>query len=429
MASMFKNLCSSMFVFNGNDYNEENDTFNEFSNLDSLLNKNNIPDYVLEPLEGRDCSWKSLGSLFYMRALKLVIGIIQYRAECITPPEELNGTDGILLVADEMKNFQSDYSELVKRFISRVPPSTYKKDLSKLNDPKLKDVEKESFKHNFDISYNNANFYSLSYLNALRDDLGYLYQRTDSAFNKNEYKYSDIFVIGQHLNYGRLSDYRLFGDLIANSSSSSRYKNVSYKGLSTSALDKLNIEAAHLLMEENAIDKKDLVIHAPYLINLANTKKESTFQAGIELLKIEMEELQNLGYDLGYTGFDEKIDHMYELRAHFIEEAQKIPGVSINGKLTRDNAPHIVSVSIEGVRAEVMLHTLEDKEIYVSAGSACSSNKPAVSRTLKSIGLKDSLLDSTIRFSFCVDTTQEEIEYALEEMNRVIPMLQKYTRH
>lgn len=243
MASMFKNLCSSMFVFNGNDYNEENDTFNEFSNLDSLLNKNNIPDYVLEPLEGKDCSWKSLGSLFYMRALKLVIGIIQYRAECITPPEELNGTDGILLVADEMKNFQSDYSELVKCFISRVPPSTYKKDLSKLNDPKLKDVEKESFKHNFDISYNNANFYSLSYLNALRDDLGYLYQRTDSAFNKNEYKYSDIFVIGQHLNYGRLSDYRLFGDLIANSSSSSRYKNVSYKGLSTSALDKLNIES------------------------------------------------------------------------------------------------------------------------------------------------------------------------------------------
>ena len=117
------------------------------------------------------------------------------------------------------------------------------------------------------------------------------------------------------------------------------------------------------------------------------------------------------------------------MREHFIEEAQKIPGVSINGKLNRESAPHIVSVSIEGVRAEVMLHALEDKEIYVSAGSACSSNKPAVSRTLKSIGLKDTLLDSTIRFSFCVDTTQEEIDYALEEMNRVIPMLQKYTRH
>ena len=54
------------------------------------------------------------------------------------------------------------------------------------------------------------------------------------------------------------------------------------------ALDKLNIEEAHKLMEDNNIKKADLVIHAPYLINLANTKKESTFQSGIELLSIEI---------------------------------------------------------------------------------------------------------------------------------------------
>ena len=63
-------------------------------------------------------------------------------------------------------------------------------------------------------------------------------------------------------------------------------------------------------------------------------------------------------------------------------------------------APHIVSVSFEGVRSEVLLHALEDQEIYVSAGSACSSNKPAISATLKSIGIKKELLESTIRFSF-----------------------------
>ncbi len=92
------------------------------------------------------------------------------------------------------------------------------------------------------------------------------------------------------------------------------------------------------------------------------------------------------------------------------------------------NAPHVVSVSVDGVRAEVMLHTLEDRQIYVSAGSACSSNKPAISSTLKSIGLKPSLLDSTIRFSFCVNTTQEEIDYAVSVMAEVIPMLRRYTR-
>ena len=130
-----------------------------------------------------------------------------------------------------------------------------------------------------------------------------------------------------------------------------------------------------------------------------------------------------------YIGFEEKIDRMYTLREHFIEEVTKIPGVHVNGHTDRSNAPHIVSVSTEGVRAEVLLHALEDKEIYVSAGSACSSNKPSVSHTLKSIGLKPEFLDATIRFSFCVETTEEEIDYAVKEMAALVPMLQKYTRH
>lgn len=129
-----------------------------------------------------------------------------------------------------------------------------------------------------------------------------------------------------------------------------------------------------------------------------------------------------------YTDFDKKIAHMYELRDHFIESVQRIDGVSVNGRTDHTNAPHVVSVSVDGVRAEVMLHTLEDRQIYVSAGSACSSNKPAISSTLKSIGLKPSLLDSTIRFSFCVNTTQEEIDYAVSVMAEVIPMLRRYTR-
>ena len=127
-----------------------------------------------------------------------------------------------------------------------------------------------------------------------------------------------------------------------------------------------------------------------------------------------------------YTGFEEKIDRMYTLREHFIEEVTKIPGVHVNGHTDRSNAPHIVSVSTEGVRAEVLLHALEDKEIYVSAGSACSSNKPSVSHTLKSIGLKPELLDATIRFSFCVETTEEEIDYALEVLGELLPVLRRY---
>lgn len=129
-----------------------------------------------------------------------------------------------------------------------------------------------------------------------------------------------------------------------------------------------------------------------------------------------------------YENFDEKIDHLYQMKQRFIEGILKIEGVTVNGKTGRDSAPQIVSVSIDGVRSEVMLHTLEEYKIYVSAGSACSSNKPSISHTLKSIGLKNNLLDSTIRFSFSVHTTEEEIDYAVRVMNDVVPKLRKYTR-
>ena len=129
-----------------------------------------------------------------------------------------------------------------------------------------------------------------------------------------------------------------------------------------------------------------------------------------------------------YTDLDTKIEAMYELKSHFINEVTRIDGVTVNGLTDKTSAPHIVSVSVQGVRAEVILHTLEDKNIYVSAGSACSSNKPAVSATLKAIGLPKELLDSTVRFSFCVDTTIEEIDYAVKVMQDVVPKLQKYTR-
>ena len=88
----------------------------------------------------------------------------------------------------------------------------------------------------------------------------------------------------------------------------------------------------------------------------------------------------------------------------------------------------IVSVSFAGVRSEVLLHALEDKGIYVSAGSACSAHKPQPSATLKAMGIDKDLLSSTIRFSFSVFTTEEEINYTLQQMNEMIPMLRRYTR-
>ncbi len=130
-----------------------------------------------------------------------------------------------------------------------------------------------------------------------------------------------------------------------------------------------------------------------------------------------------------YTDFETKIDYLYDLKAYFVEQVSQIEGAHVNGKVGRDSAPQIVSVSFEGVRSEVLLHALEEKHIYVSAGSACSSNHPALSNTLVNIGLPTNLQESTIRFSFCSDTTKEELDYTLEALKELLPMLRKYRRH
>jgi cysteine desulfurase len=130
-----------------------------------------------------------------------------------------------------------------------------------------------------------------------------------------------------------------------------------------------------------------------------------------------------------YENLDSHVAAMRELKSYFIKTVcDKLPDVSVNGKTDDDCAPHIISLSIKGVRAEVLLHALEDKDIYVSAGSACSTNRPHVSDTLKSIGLDTELLDSTLRFSMSVFTTKEEIDQAIEALEAVVPMLRRYSR-
>ena len=129
-----------------------------------------------------------------------------------------------------------------------------------------------------------------------------------------------------------------------------------------------------------------------------------------------------------FTDFEPKMDYLYGIRERFIKGVSSIDGIRINGPAGRDGAPHVVSVSIDGIRSEVMLHALEDKGIYVSAGSACSSNKPAISATLKAIGVEKQYLDSTLRFSFSLFTTEEEINYTVQCMSELIPMLRRYTR-
>ncbi len=100
--------------------------------------------------------------------------------------------------------------------------------------------------------------------------------------------------------------------------------------------------------------------------------------------------------------------------------------IKINSFKDLESAPQIVSATFWPIKSEVLLHALEEKGIYVSSGSACSSNKPGLSGTLQSIGLSAAQADCTLRFSFCKDTSSEEIKYTLEQLKELLPLLAKF---
>lgn len=135
-----------------------------------------------------------------------------------------------------------------------------------------------------------------------------------------------------------------------------------------------------------------------------------------------------LAAEMVYGKLEESRAHMYRLREHLIHGLQAMENVTVHGADGEQAAPHIVNASFLGVRSEVLLHALENEGIYVSAGSACSSHKRAGSPTLTAIGASKAEMESSVRFSFSENTTPEEIDTVLEVLNRVIPMLRRFTR-
>jgi cysteine desulfurase len=131
-----------------------------------------------------------------------------------------------------------------------------------------------------------------------------------------------------------------------------------------------------------------------------------------------------------FNSYEDRINQLYEIKEYFINLLGEIEGTYVNciGENIRETAPHIVSVSFDGIKSEVLLHALEEKGVYVSAGSACASNHPGLSGTLKAVGIRKDLLDSTLRFSFSVYTTKDEIVQAVESLKQLVPALRRYSR-
>ncbi len=129
-----------------------------------------------------------------------------------------------------------------------------------------------------------------------------------------------------------------------------------------------------------------------------------------------------------YTDFEKKTAHMRTLRDRMRSGLAGLDNVVVHGMTGDEGAPHIVNAAFIGVGAEVLLHTLEDRGIYVSAGSACSTHKRTGSPTLTAIGASKDEMASSVRFSFSELNSEDEVDEVLKVLAEVLPMLRRYRR-
>lgn len=129
-----------------------------------------------------------------------------------------------------------------------------------------------------------------------------------------------------------------------------------------------------------------------------------------------------------YDTLEDNFRHVSKIKEFLIKNiTENIENAYINGD--EAGSPYILNVSFEGVRAEVLLHSLELENINISAGSACSSHKKQASHVLVSIGLKPDIIEGTVRFSFSRYNTLEEAKHCVEVLKKTIPLLRKFKRH
>jgi len=177
-------------------------------------------------------------------------------------------------------------------------------------------------------------------------------------------------------------------------------------------------------------------IHGPRGIGIAYVRKglvpkplifgggqEKNFRSGTENLA-------------GMVGFAKAAEIIYKenaknfknvsiLKEYFINRLLEIENIKINSPIREDFSPYVVSVSFIGIRAEVLLHLLEEGNIYVSMGSACHSKDTKDSHVLKAIGLMDKEIKGNIRFSFNEINTKEEIDYTIDILVKSLNFLRR----
>ncbi len=130
--------------------------------------------------------------------------------------------------------------------------------------------------------------------------------------------------------------------------------------------------------------------------------------------------------DLAFSGFDDRLKTIEDVRSLLLTGLKdQIADIIINSPQDETACPSVLNVSFMGTRGEVLLHTLEQDGIFVSTGSACSSNKKGQSHVLSAMGLSAKEIEGAIRFSFSEFNTKAEIEYVVEKVKNAVKRFRK----
>lgn len=232
---------------------------------------------------------------------------------------------------------------------------------------------------------------------------------------------------------GVIQDIEAIGKLIKERSSRAKFHVDAVQGYGKLPIDvnKSNVDfltvASHKIHGPKGVGfiyiKKGIILNSL----ISGGSQEKGIRAGTENLPgiIGFEKAAQMTFE----EMESRYDKVLELKKYFVERLNEIKDIRVNGEIDCFS-PYILNVSFLGVRAEVLLHLLEEQNIYVATGSACTSKSSAAhgSYVIKSLGLSNKEVESAIRFSFSYENTKEEVDYTIDVLKKSLMFLRRVKR-
>ena len=232
---------------------------------------------------------------------------------------------------------------------------------------------------------------------------------------------------------GVIQDIEAIGKLIKERSSRAKFHVDAVQGYGKLPIDvnKSNVDfltvASHKIHGPKGVGfiyiKKGIILNSL----ISGGSQEKGIRAGTENLPgiIGFEKAAQMTFE----EMESRYDKVLELKKYFVERLNEIKDIRVNGEID-GFSPYILNVSFLGVRAEVLLHLLEEQNIYVATGSACTSKSSAAhgSYVIKSLGLSNKEVESAIRLSFSYENTKEEVDYTIDVLKKSLMFLRRVKR-